>query len=219
MNPTGIRRWAFPGALALWVGVCGGGFLLLARYQGTPAPDAAAAPRWPSRTSLRLSPSGSTLVLFAHPRCPCTRASLDSLAWTMARGEGRLRAYALFSKPRGVAEGWSRTDLWASAAAIPHVTAFADEEGAEARLFGAATSGQVLLYDARGVLAYAGGITGGRGHAGDNAGRDAVTSLVAGRFAPASGPVYGCSLAGSTAERSEGGSWKPLGWMKATARL
>lgn len=218
MDPAGYRRWAFPSALALWVGVCAGGFLLLARYQGAPAPDAPVPPRWPSGTSLRLAPSGGTLLLFAHPRCPCTRASLDSLAWTMARAGGRLRAYALFAKPRGVAAEWARTDLWESAAAIPGVSALADEDGAEARLFGAGTSGQVLLYDAQGGLAYAGGITGGRGHVGDNAGRDAVASLVAGRLAPARAPVYGCSLRGAEAERSGGGAWKTLARLKATAR-
>ena len=46
-----------------------------------------------------------------------------------------------------------------------------DDDGAEARRFGAETSGQTLLYDARGALAFSGGITGARGHAGDNAGR------------------------------------------------
>ena len=45
---------------------------------------------------------------------------------------------------------------------------------------GATTSGHVLLYDAGGVLRFAGGITDGRGHEGDNAGLDAALALLRG---------------------------------------
>jgi len=68
---------------------------------------------------------------------------------------------------------------------------------------GAETSGYVLLYDRSGQLRFRGGITAGRGHAGDNAGEDAVVALVTGR--PASRqqtPVYGCSLV-AKCEREE----------------
>ena len=67
---------------------------------------------------------------------------------------------------------------------------------AEARRFGAATSGYVVLYDMRGQLLFKGGITAGRGHAVDNAGADAIKSLLRGRSADMNrAPVYGCSLA------------------------
>ncbi len=53
-----------------------------------------------------------------------------------------------------------------------------DDDGAEAKRFGAETSGQTLLYDERGTLAFSGGITGSRGHAGDNAGRASLLALI-----------------------------------------
>ena len=62
-----------------------------------------------------------------------------------------------------------RCHSWRSAAAIPGVTVHVDHDGGEARRFGAETSGFVVLYDAHGELLFAGGITTGRGQAGDNA--------------------------------------------------
>jgi hypothetical protein len=57
------------------------------------------------------------------------------------------------------------------------------------------TSGQTFLYDARGTLLFSGGITGARGHAGDNAGRASIVALLnrAGA-ATTSTNVFGCSL-------------------------
>jgi hypothetical protein len=46
-----------------------------------------------------------------------------------------------------------------------------------------------------GKLAYSGGLTGARGHEGDNDGERAVLALAGGRVPPRNQePVYGCSL-------------------------
>jgi hypothetical protein len=113
----------------------------------------------------------------------------------MARcGEG-CTTTVLFYTPEGEPAAWARTDLWEHAARIPGVAVAADPGGAEARLFGAATSGQVLVYDAGGALAFQGGITASRGHAGDNAGASAIAALVRGEPADLSRTsVFGCSI-------------------------
>ena len=73
--------------------------------------------------------------------------------------------------------------------------AWVDPEGREARLFGAAASGAVALYDTHGILAFSGGITGARGHSGDNAGRSAVVALLTGRRPERARTfVFGCDL-------------------------
>jgi hypothetical protein len=113
----------------------------------------------------------------------------------MARLQGRLTAHVLFVKPEGAPAGWEKSDLWDKAAAIPDVRANWDIGGAEARLFHASTSGQVLVYSAQGRLLFRGGITASRGHSGDNAGRSAVVSaLTGGSRSPARTFVFGCSL-------------------------
>jgi hypothetical protein len=92
-----------------------------------------------------------------------------------------------------------QTDLLASAAAIPGVVVVRDDEGVEAGRFRAATSGQTMLYDTAGTLLFSGGITSARGHAGDNAGREAVVSLLTtDEAARKETPVFGCPLFAQT---------------------
>jgi hypothetical protein len=174
--------------------VCAGtGFLW--SYERTPGAAAAALRQWPADSPVRRDADRATLVMLAHPHCPCTRASLGELARLMAQARGHVTAYVLFVKPSGFPDGWEQTDLLASAAAIPGVTVVRDDEGVEAGRFRAATSGQTMLYDAEGRLLFSGGITGGRGHEGDNAGRAAVVSLLdAGGAGRSETPVFGCPL-------------------------
>jgi hypothetical protein len=81
------------------------------------------------------------------------------------------------------------------AAAIPGVTVIADAAGREARLFHAATSGRTLLYRQHGELLFDGGITGARGHVGENAGATTLARLLTdGSSARAATPVFGCPI-------------------------
>jgi hypothetical protein len=70
-----------------------------------------------------------------------------------------------------------------------------DPGGRETDRFGVKTSGQVLLYGPEGALQFQGGITAGRGHEGDNAGRAALRALLTGaRPADTETFVFGCSM-------------------------
>jgi hypothetical protein len=137
-------------------------------------------------------------VLLIHPHCPCSRATIEELARLMNDCNGKVNATVLMLHPAETAKTWEQTDLWRSAVVIPGVSVVADEEGRESQRFGAATSGQTLLYAADGRLLFAGGITESRGHSGDNAGRSAVCELVLasnpGLRRPLHTPVYGCPL-------------------------
>ena len=189
------RRFLPAIAGALWVMAVGSGMTMLWAY--AEAPGAAASPPavWPRDSRIRPSAERATLVMLAHPYCPCTRASIEELDRLMAQAGDRLTADVLFVTPSDAGGGWDATDLWRSAAAIPGVSVRDDPDGIEARRFGALTSGQVLLYDAAGRLRFSGGITPARGHAGDSAGRSVIVALLAGA-SPASveTPVFGCSL-------------------------
>jgi hypothetical protein len=120
---------------------------------------------------------------------------MAELAEILARTEHRPKTYVLFLRPAGFADGWEKTDLWQSAAKLPGVTVVRDDGGLEARRFGAETSGQALLYDARGALIFSGGLTGSRGHVGDNAGQAALVDLLSGGGTTHPGTnVFGCPL-------------------------
>ena len=192
------------GLFLVWLFVVAAGAGMLWRHAQTPGRPALAPARGPPSSRLPRPVGKATLVLFAHPHCPCTRATLSELARLMARCRPRLRAYVLFYRPCHVPAGWEVTDTYTQAMRIPGVLVLADEEGAEAGLFDAATSGQALLYDAQGRLVFSGGLTTGRGHEGDSAGQAAVFAVVSGQaIAVRNTPDFGCSLAESTSKTAQ----------------
>jgi len=189
-------RWALILAGGLWLAAACAGMWWLDRYASTPGVAATAPDRWPAASTLERAAGRATLVVFAHPHCPCSRASVEELARLMAQVPGAaVDTYVLFLLPDGQSDGWERTDLWQNAAAIPGVHVLADHGGRQSAPFGAATSGQTLLYDAAGGLVFNGGITAARGHAGDNGGRTALAEwLTAGRSDRSASAVFGCPL-------------------------
>lgn len=179
----------------VWLLAVGLGIVIVLDYENASGSAGIAPRQWGSKTPIPLDSTRDTLIMFAHPRCPCTRASLGELNRVLAQTDGRIAAHVLFFRPNNYSADWTRTDLWRSAAAIPGVTVQDDVDDALARKFGAETSGYVLLYNPQGQLLFRGGITGSRGHAGDNAGESAIISLAMGKAAGVTQtPAYGCSL-------------------------
>jgi len=184
-----------PTVIILWLAAISLGMVGLWNDQSTAGHTQAQLAPWPAEAQVPHTGSGLTLVMFVHPHCPCTRASMRELAWVMARCQGQVAAHVLFLHPAGAPEGWVHTDLWDGFARIPGVEVRMDDGGAEARRFGADISGQVMLYDAQRKPLFSGGITPGRGHGGDNAGREAVVLLAAGKKAPQTQTAaFGCLL-------------------------
>jgi hypothetical protein len=173
------------------------GLWVIWAYDNTPGVAANSPERWPEGTRLQLASAGPTLVFLAHPQCSCTRASLGELAEALARARTRPKTYVVFLKPSAFGDGWEKTGLWQTASGIPHTTVVRDDDGREATRFGAATSGQTMLYGPDGALLFTGGITGARAHAGDNAGRRALVALL-NELTPERRitTVFGCSLFG-----------------------
>jgi hypothetical protein len=188
--------------VAAWALLVVVGFAFLLVYESTPGEAASPPARWPTETSLTPARAGAwSLVVFAHPRCPCTRATLDSLARLTARGGDRLEASVVLVRDQSTEEGWERGDLREKAERIPGVRLHVDAGGVEARRFGAVSSGQTLLFDPDGALRFSGGLTVLRGHDGDSPGSGAVEALLAGREpSVVETPVYGCPLLAAACE-------------------
>jgi len=180
---------------AVWVCAVAAGLAMMVRYENAPGQAERTPPDWPASSRIPQPEGHPSLVLFAHPHCPCTRATMGELARIMAQCEGKLDALVVFFYPGSSATEWKQTALRREAASIPGIRVLDDKDGREARRFGAETSGQTMLYDASGHLLFSGGITASRGHSGDNAGRGAIVSLVnSGRAGCNSTPAFGCSL-------------------------
>lgn len=179
----------------VWLLAACAGAWVLSNYDNTPGGTGETPQRWPKGATIGAQNNQPVLVMFAHPQCPCTRASIGELNRLMARCGGKVAAHVFFIQPDGLPQDWTKGALWRSAAAIPGVQVHADTDGREGRRFGAEASGYVVLYDARGQLLFHGGITSARGHAGDNAGENVIITLLAGGKAPLKEtPVFGCGL-------------------------
>jgi hypothetical protein len=189
-----IRRLLLPVAITLWLTVMLTGFWGFHAYNNAPGRTAPAPDHVPDEMLDQPGKRDYRLLLFAHPRCPCTRATLDELAVILEINRAAVAAEVWFIRPKGMPVGWEQTALWQAAAAIPGVSVHCDEEGVLARRLGAATSGQVVLYDPDGQLLFSGGITRARGQDGESAGRRAILRLLSGKAAPPETPVFGCPL-------------------------
>ncbi len=142
--------------------------------------------------------SGYTLLLFLHPKCPCSGATVEELNRLLTHCGGKLNVQAFVFQPRSQPQSWAQTALVQTLKRIPKVTVSFDIDAQLARRMGAIASGQVLLYDPAGHLQFSGGITPSRGHAGDNDGEEAVVAHVLNQDVPAARvsrtPVFGCAL-------------------------
>ena len=187
-----IHRWLVG---ALWSAVVIGGFAYGVVYERTSAPGHSVAGSWPVKTGCIQAEGRPTLVMFIHPKCPCTRASLAELSNLQRHCGDRLEIECVFLQPRDATWICEETEHWQSVQGLKVARMLKDPNGVEHRRFGATTSGEVFLFDASGALAFHGGITEGRGHFGESAGRQAVESLVlhSTELLPQTA-VYGCPL-------------------------
>lgn len=189
--PTVALPLASAAALAL-------GIARLNTYMATPGSVAVAPASWPADAPFAPDGSRWTLVLAAHPRCPCTRATADQLLRTMARaGHGASLVVLCFTtsdRPDHAEPG-----VLSALEHLPNVRFVPDPEGDLSALFGAVTSGHLVAFDARGRTRFSGGVTPMRGMVGPATGLAVLESLLSGRTPPtASAPVYGCPLCPQT---------------------
>jgi hypothetical protein len=187
-------RWPWLVAI-VWIVAVLAGLETVWNYANTPAQAVEPRSEWMANSQISLDSDLPTLVMFAHPHCPCTRASVAELARIAAQGAGRFVGWVVLFKPGDAVEGWEQGHLMRSAEEIPGVHVVTDRDGQLARLFHITTSGHTLLYNPRGKLLFSGGITSARGHAGDNVGESAIVSLLGGLPAKTSHtPVFGCPI-------------------------
>lgn len=181
------------------------GFAALFAFDQTAGAVSKVPTRWPGSTILDRPAEHGSLLVFVHPYCSCTVATLHEIATLsvdrQARG-GRPSTTILFYRPKN--SNWKPGKLWNNAQnEIPGAQTVWDEGGEEALRFGARTSGYAVFYNAQGNLLFNGGVTGSRGHEGDNFGIDELrTAIDTGRSASHSSLVFGCDLASLSLQKS-----------------
>lgn len=182
-------------ACAVCLVLVGTGLVVVSGFETSDEADLRQCTDWPREAPLSLDRSRTTLLMFAHPRCPCTRASLEELKAVLARFPAKVSAQIYFLSPSRKPGEWTLTDSWREATKIPGLTIRYDTDGYLAGLFRAENSGEVLLYSPHGKLLFRGGITRGRAETGMNSSEAALVSAIEGASAAlVPTPVYGCAL-------------------------
>src|SRR5262245_36753101 len=146
------RRWHIFGVAWCCLAVLGWSVLLGHTYR--PATSSGGVTSWPEGDTYGASPCAAKgafrIVVFAHPGCPCTRATLHKVDESLTRLPRTACVSVIFVTP-----GLKRTDICGSdtlafARRLPGVEVRLDDTGAEARRFGATVSGEVFAFDGRG---------------------------------------------------------------------
>lgn len=191
--------WSLIAILIVWSVVAIAGWYGISSYGFSFDPEATSGipARWPSESTIERTTDRPTLVLFLHPQCPCSRATVAELERLSTLVPAALlpQISVIASAPRLAENSWWSTPLLARAAKLPRAKVLHDAGGIESARFDARVSGTVLLFDDRGDRLYAGGVTMARGHDGDNAGMQAITELLIDHTAPHEPiPPFGCRV-------------------------
>lgn len=156
----------------------GAGYLTWMLYECSPGQAARPPARYPEKGEL------PRLLLFLHPRCPCSRATLHELARLRPQKVPLEIVLSQQPPPEVLA------DLQSS---FPEAQLVADPEGRHRELYQVWTSGQLIGYDAQGRLGFRGGITASRGQRGPSLGQAQLLAWLQGQPIQES-TVYGCPL-------------------------
>jgi hypothetical protein len=185
--------YVLPLVIGAWALVVSGAIVWTWHYKTTPGLASKPPVAWPESAELRRSQT--TLVVALHPLCLCSEATISELARVLSAVSEPPKVYALFYDYQPDVKPVSTTSLWRRAAAIPGVTVLRDRDGAMAKSFGAATSGDVIAYGSDGSLLFHGGLTAARGHEGDSFGRQRLLAVLRGQTPDRrDSPVFGCNL-------------------------
>ena len=153
------------------------GLFGMIQHESTPCGIASAPPNLPVDAKIQSIEGHSNLLVFVHPYCPCSNATISELERIVARTPEHLTTNVIFWHPRNMSQDWHQTSLWKRAKQIPGVHVLDDVDGILTHQYQVKTSGQALLYDTEGRLRFTGGITPARAHSGDNLGCDAILAI------------------------------------------
>lgn len=166
--------------------------LLAHTYRPANTPGAVAA--WPV-IDQQFDSTGVNILVFAHPFCPCTRATLAELEDSLQRASPELKVTIVFITAGLSADDVDRSATVAAAKQFPRVALQFDPSADMAKLFGASVSGEVFVFDAAGNRVFHGGITAGRGHRGHSVSKEAFEQVIRGKYEGAGEfPLFGCRL-------------------------
>lgn len=192
-----IRKWWVHFSVGAWFVACGSVLWLLWSYSNAAGPQGMLPVGWTPDARLECPEDRPMLLVFAHPKCPCTRATMSAIERLQRDVPGTFATRVVFYEPDGADASWHQTDLWVRAQKLIDAKAIADPGGSISGGAGAAVSGCVALLDPQDGLLFWGGVTPSRGHEGESVGLNSLRSILRGQEPVESrAPVFGCELVG-----------------------
>lgn len=177
------------------------GWYQLIHFSSTPGAQFAAPARWPGEIPLSRAAGLPLLLVFVHPRCSCTPATLRQLDTTLESTQAAVQVALVVYGSKALSPEAANPRALVSEPSSParllHAPAqiVSDPGGLLARRFGAATSGEIVLYAADGRLLFQGGITPMRSEVGAGPGADALSNaLTTGAAQLRQASVFGCPI-------------------------
>ncbi len=198
LEPCNINKWWLAIIISVWsLAIFAGGYLALDHAWKPGQVSLFTEKKWPDSSSLKASSKSKTVLLFVHPKCPCTNASLIELRNLIERTARQDDIKIAFYVPENFSDEWIEEDKLILANAVPGAEIIYDFDGREMRTFGAVTSGQCYIFSPEKELLFSGGITAGRGHVGKNPGSDTCLNILANADFENEYrklPVFGCPM-------------------------
>ena len=180
---------------SVWILMLLGGISLLTWYSN----KAGATGNPPESLSATVPVTDRTkpyqLLMFVHPRCSCTHASIRELKRLLTHCSESVSCTFFSFLPSGETEEWAQSGILKSINDLPDVKVLDDINGEWATAFGVRTSGHILLYDSEQKLRFSGGITISRGHEGTSRANSILAGLITDRVQSShSYPTFGCPI-------------------------
>ncbi len=187
-SPRRTPWWGY-GLVAFWAFGVLAGYTMVLQYHVRGAEQQQA-----TREPAAAAPSGRRLLVFVHPKCPCSLASVRQLSRIISRDPTLPVEFHLFL-PADASSDWAQGAVWELASRIPTACLELDVDGALAASRHVEFSGHCILLNEHGECLFSGGVTPGRGHEGDSAGgNELLAAILTGRQAAATFDVFGCRI-------------------------
>ena len=186
--------------LFFWIVTSLYGIYFSINYSSTPGESSKWSEPWPEQSQLKFEPDKFNFVVFLHPECDCSKATLNQIEEIVKdAGSEKIHYLAVFLLPEKMRIAWGESDLLKRTRGIKNLQIYIDDQK-EFQRFGVKTSGQTLIFGPSKDLLFSGGLTVARGHIGVSMGQDFVLSLFKGRDLAKNKidkkinltPVFGC---------------------------
>lgn len=182
--------------ISIWVGSIIWSTKAMLIFQFTPGKMGKVFNDFPQKSKLVLDQTLPTLILFLHPKCTCSKASVEEIKIIKSSIKKEFKLIAVVQTA-----SLKLTDelekLKEELSTLPHSTIVNDSYSFETNLFSVKTSGQIYIYSSFGELIYTGGSTSSRGTSSPSELRRTIASILETNKKPhqlITKSIYGCEM-------------------------